>query len=587
MNPKWRAALVAAVLVGLIAGYVGAKMATRPATEEPSAFARAVDLTPLSGVAVHYNGRLKSFHSFAHAMMRFVSGPESVNGQDAPFTYLDMALRAERYVDEEAIYVGKKPVRAMLATRLEGAGKMTPKESERFMRLGLASVRQLRQPESVELIERLGRDAMRGAKAADQIQGALTVSSPGFLFDALRVIPPRGAVDGGAWLPITALGDSIARDQGELMAMSEEGAGDPALLDELRTRALWSSAAREAWGRLATAWRAEDAEGVNAAARELGAALPRVNAAQYPPLDRLAWEGRYFELGKLTWVWIVYALSLAPLLMAVVYRWRWARIAGSALFLLALALHTLAVGLRWYVSGHWPNSNMFEAVTTAAWMGAASAPLLELWARRTAMRSVFALGAAACGAAALMAADFLPVQLNPVIGNRMPILQDVWLYIHTNVIIFSYCLIGMAAVTSALYLIGRIGGGRAVYAKAGGAASIMLTGAPGRDGRARSMLEVFDGATMVLMELSFVLLWAGIVMGAIWADHSWGRPWGWDPKEVFALNTFVVFAILIHVRLKSRDKGLWTAILAVAGAAVMIFNWTVINFVITGLHSYA
>jgi ABC-type transport system involved in cytochrome c biogenesis permease subunit len=78
---------------------------------------------------------------------------------------------------------------------------------------------------------------------------------------------------------------------------------------------------------------------------------------------------------------------------------------------------------------------------------------------------------------------------------------------------------------------------------------------------------------MVLMELSFVLLWAGIVMGAIWADHSWGRPWGWDPKEVFALNTFIVFAVLIHMRLKVKDKGLWTALARVIGCFVMLFNW--------------
>jgi ABC-type transport system involved in cytochrome c biogenesis permease subunit len=99
--------------------------------------------------------------------------------------------------------------------------------------------------------------------------------------------------------------------------------------------------------------------------------------------------------------------------------------------------------------------------------------------------------------------------------------------------------------------------------------------------------EVLDGVTMLLMKLSFILLWAGIAMGAIWADHSWGRPWGWDPKEVFALNTFVVFAVLVHVRYRALDKGLWTALLAVVGAAVMLFNWIVINFVITGLHSYA
>ena len=92
---------------------------------------------------------------------------------------------------------------------------------------------------------------------------------------------------------------------------------------------------------------------------------------------------------------------------------------------------------------------------------------------------------------------------------------------------------------------------------------------------------------MILVELSFILLWAGIVMGAIWADHSWGRPWGWDPKEVFALNTFLIFVVLIHTRMKVKDKGLWTAWLALLGCAVMLFNWIIINFTISGLHSYA
>jgi ABC-type transport system involved in cytochrome c biogenesis permease subunit len=171
------------------------------------------------------------------------------------------------------------------------------------------------------------------------------------------------------------------------------------------------------------------------------------------------------------------------------------------------------------------------------------------------------------------------VQLNPNISNMMPVLHDMWLYIHTNVIIFSYALIFMAAVSSAAYVVWRIAGNGPAYARVGGAGQAF---AP-----ASSLGETLDGVTMLLTEVSFVMLWAGIVMGAIWADHSWGRPWGWDPKEVFALNTFIVFALLIHVRWKVQDKGLWTALLAVIGAAVMLFNWIVINFVISGLHSYA
>jgi ABC-type transport system involved in cytochrome c biogenesis permease subunit len=206
------------------------------------------------------------------------------------------------------------------------------------------------------------------------------------------------------------------------------------------------------------------------------------------------------------------------------------------------------------------------------------------------MRNLFVLGASACAMTAMMCSHFMPVTLDRSIQHIMPVLHDVWLYIHTNVIIFSYCLIGMAAVTALLYLRHRLGGGGRDYARAGGAGELILASAPGNSflkAARPSSGAVLDGATMVLMELSFVLLWAGIVMGAIWADHSWGRPWGWDPKEVFALNTFIVFLLLVHVRLKVRDKGLWTAVLACAGCAVMLFNWIVINFVIAGLHSYA
>ena len=128
------------------------------------------------------------------------------------------------------------------------------------------------------------------------------------------------------------------------------------------------------------------------------------------------------------------------------------------------------------------------------------------------------------------------------------------------------------------------------YVSAGGVGSLIIR----RRGGEAALLDqrtsfgaVLDGTTMILVELSFILLWAGLVMGAIWADHSWGRPWGWDPKEVFALNTFLIYAILIHVRWKSPDKGFWTAVLAVIGCAVMLFNWIVINFTISGLHSYA
>ena len=300
---------------------------------------------------------------------------------------------------------------------------------------------------------------------------------------------------------------------------------------------------------------------------------------------------------NLTWVWLIYAIAMIPLLLSVVFRWNAARWIGLGLFVVAFGLHTFAVMLRWYVSERWPNSNMFEATTTAAWFGGCLALVLELFViRKLPMRNMLALGSAAASMTALMAVHFLPLQLNPNISNMMPVLNDVWLYIHTNVIIFSYCLIFIAAVSAMIYLIYRIVAAlnqwqnAAEYARVGGAGSLILTRPDGSsylDEQKSSFGQILDGTTMVVMEMSFILLWTGLCMGAIWADHSWGRPWGWDPKEVFALNTFIIFLLLVHVRLKVKDKGLWTAILAVAGAGVMLFNWIIINFAISGLHSYA
>lgn len=119
---------------------------------------------------------------------------------------------------------------------------------------------------------------------------------------------------------------------------------------------------------------------------------------------------------------------------------------------------------------------------------------------------------------------------------------------------------------------------------------ILAGGAPGDENRAAALpvwLHTVDWSQMIMLNLVFVLLFVGTILGAVWADYSWGRPWGWDPKEVFALNTWIVYAILIHARFLVKNKGLWTAWLSVAGCGMMAFNWCFVNFFIVGLHSYA
>jgi cytochrome c-type biogenesis protein CcsB len=582
-----REILLGTALTVLLAACSGGK-------DEPVAtgFMAEVDLTAWGEIAVHQDGRLKSFDSYARTLMNYVTGARSYNDQTPTFTLMDLAFRPSAYADADILYVKKKPMRVQIAKALEDSHAAHvdgfDARMETFIEVGLISDSLLRMPPVMHLLERLRGDLVRTAKFVEMLDSASAVSDPRFLTDSMRVVPPLGADDQTPWLNL----QEVASGAHEHAPGVDHG-HNPALADFTDEQ---KQQIGDAYLALMAAWRDQKAAAVNESLGTLATLLPTIEPTLYPTTGRLSWESWYFRAKSMTWVWLLYLPAVVMLLLSLVYRWKPARVGGMAVFFIAFGFHTFAVGLRWYVSGRWPNSNMFEAVTTAAWFGCVVAIALELWARRSAMRDVFALGAAASAMAALMAVHFLPATLSSNISNMMPVLHDVWLYIHTNVIIASYCLIFMAAISALLYLGYRAFGGQAGYVRMGGAGSLMMGGGPsdsdiagagGSSAAKTSAGQVFDGVTMVLMELSFVMLWAGLVMGAIWADHSWGRPWGWDPKEVFALNTFLIFIVLVHVRLKSKDKGLWTAVLAVIGAGVMLFNWIVVNFVITGLHSYA
>ena len=569
------AALIA--LVTLLT--IGLPAAPSHGDEAPS-FAELVDLTPLESVAVHTEGRLKSFGSFAHQMMGYVSGPRRIAGQSNEFTYLDLLIRPKAYDDADIIYVKGKHNRVPIADALVAADGSLSERMNTFVESGLISEELLSRRESQRVLQEMQGDLIRTAKVVDQIEQALAVRDQQLLLRQLRVIPPGSKEASAPWHGISEV-MLLAVDPAQVQATGMTAQLLPDIAEERQM------AVSVAWRELVEGWSQGDATITNQAVRHFAVALAAVHPEVYPDANRLAWETWYFHQGNLVWIWLVYMASVIFLLLGTIYRWVAARRIGLCIFVVAFLLHTAALLLRWWISGRWPNSNMFEAVTTSVWFGGALALVLEPFLRRRATAGVVALCSAVASMVALMSAHFLPAELNANISNMMPVLHDVWLYIHTNVIIFSYALIFMAAVTAFLYLAYRYLGGPATYAKAGGAAEVLLsTGIERADGRGR-LGEILDGVTMLLMELSFVMLWAGLVMGAIWADHSWGRPWGWDPKEVFALNTFVVFVLLIHVRMKVHDKGFWTAILAVLGALVMLFNWIVINFVITGLHSYA
>jgi ABC-type transport system involved in cytochrome c biogenesis permease subunit len=129
----------------------------------------------------------------------------------------------------------------------------------------------------------------------------------------------------------------------------------------------------------------------------------------------------------------------------------------------------------------------------------------------------------------------------------------------------------------------------------GGTTAVVTTGddatseAPGGFSPTKQkVLDELDTAQMTVLQLAFWTLGVGILLGAWWADHSWGRWWAFDPKETWALITWIVYLIVIHLRFTTgRNKALVTAWLSVAGFVVMLWTYFGVNLLLPGLHAYA
>ena len=294
-----------------------------------------------------------------------------------------------------------------------------------------------------------------------------------------------------------------------------------------------------------------------------------------------------------------------------------------------------------------PIKNQFESVLMSAFFGSFVLLALTLLGLRKGRKwgpGIFGLAGSGVGALSLLALFAAPYftdrNIGSEIGQATGILMSYWLYVHVTMVTASYALITATLVMGLLWLtayyrsyrtLGRLSNPRQLSAdardatsadtrygdttidttadygdgySAGGTATLApparsavtarggstaaATVAYGKDeSRLPAFLATIDKCNMVMLQLAFLTLGVGIVLGAVWADMSWGRPWGWDPKETFALITWIGYLVILHVRLVTADKAWWTSVLSVAGFGVMLFNWIGVNFFLVGLHSYA
>lgn len=239
-------------------------------------------------------------------------------------------------------------------------------------------------------------------------------------------------------------------------------------------------------------------------------------------------------------------------------RWmRWASRALGVAVLEVFLFHTYGMGMRWYIAGYAPWSNSYETMVYVAW---ATVFAGWLFARRSLL--TFALATLFGGVILFVSGlNWMDPQINPLV----PVLKSPWLMFHVAVIVGAYGFFGISCLLGLVNLV-MMSFKKAVLAQ-----------------RIKELSIINEMSLLI----GLALMTIGTFLGAIWANESWGRYWGWDPKETWALVTMIVYAIVTHLHLVPFRNSLWLFnIASVVAFYSVLMTFFGVNYFLSGMHSY-
>jgi cytochrome c-type biogenesis protein CcsB len=240
---------------------------------------------------------------------------------------------------------------------------------------------------------------------------------------------------------------------------------------------------------------------------------------------------------------------------------KYLRITFFGLIFILFLVHTAGLALRWYISGHAPWSNGFESVVYVAW---------------AVMLAGFIFGRnypLVVGTASFLTGIALFVAhlswMSPEITPLVPVLKSYWLVIHVAIITSSYGFFGLSSLLGVLTLI-----------------LIILRNNNNRV-KVTGYIEQLTTINEMSATVGLYFLTVGTFLGGVWANESWGRYWGWDPKETWALITVMIYSFIVHMRLIPPLKGVFNYNMAsILGFASVLMTYFGVNYYLSGLHSY-
>ena len=233
-----------------------------------------------------------------------------------------------------------------------------------------------------------------------------------------------------------------------------------------------------------------------------------------------------------------------------------------AFVVICFALHTLGLIMRWYISGHAPWSDAYESMIYVGWATMLFGLIFGKKSELTIASTAFVAGMI------LMVAHWN--WMDPSIGNLEPVLDSYWLMIHVAVIVASYGPFALGMILGIVALL------------------LMIFTTEKNKKRMELNIKELTYINEMALTVGLVLLTIGNFLGGQWANESWGRYWGWDPKETWALVSIMVYAFVIHMRFVPTLRGTWIYnLMSILAFYAILMTYFGVNFYLSGLHSYA
>lgn len=286
-------------------------------------------------------------------------------------------------------------------------------------------------------------------------------------------------------------------------------------------------------------------------------------SGHYPGVDTIDTEMTLNQVEPFKWAWISMLLATILFAFALQLESKWAYVLGFVPFFISLGFQLFAYYCRCSISGRPPVSNMYETVVFVSSMAAVFALILEGFYRS----KIIILSGSLIATLGLIMADQLPVGhgFDSKISPLVPVLRsNYWLIIHVMTIVASYAAGALA------WTIGNI-------------SLIMYWFNSDR----KDLLRMMANFCYAAIKFAVLLLGVGTFLGGIWAAESWGRFWGWDPKETWAFIALVIYIIPLHARYIGWVRDFGMAVASVVCFSAIVMSWYGVNFVLAaGLHSY-